>query len=364
MSRSPLLALLAFAPAALVYAALLGLGMHRHAGPFAISGAATALVFGPPLAVAWASPRALRWRRLGWSLLGWSGLLWFALPIYFPGERRDAVAAGVALLGGDRLARAVADGLPTEPVLSSPEVPEAAVAIAPELPPPTPLSDAEIALPYEGEGRRLSVPVVFEHGGRSVEVYMMLDTGATYTTLPPRILDELGVPHGEDAPTITLHTANGEREARVALVDRVWLGDLAIDGVSIATCEPCEGDDTVGLLGLNVAGGFNLTIDADRREVVFTRREDHERHLDIKPHSELDATFTRYPGGRVEVDVRFANLAPRPVLEAVASISCQGHTWRVTLQDIPPGEERRARRRLPEHAPCATYAIRLESARW
>lgn len=355
---------LALAPAAVVYAALLGLGMHRHASPWAISAAATLLVFGPPMAVASASPKNHRTERLGWSLGSWALILWLGLPIYFPGERREAVASGVALLGGDGVGRAVADGLPGEPSLSQPEVPEAAVAVAPDAPPPIPLADTEIALPYEGEGRRLSVPVVFQHDGKSLEVYMMLDTGATYTTLPTRILDELGIPHGDGSPVIRLHTANGERDASVALVDKVWLGDLAIEGVSIATCEPCEGDETVGLLGLNVVGGFNLTIDADRREVIFTRRTGHERHLDIKPHTDLDATFTRYAGGRVEVDVRFQNNSPRPVTEAVAAIACGEDRWRVTLNDISPGEESHTRRKLPEHPACTSYEISLESADW
>lgn len=255
-------------------------------------------------------------------------------------------------------------GLPGEPTLSRPELPEAAVATVPDAPPPAPLSATEIALPYEGEGRRLSVPVVFEHDGKTLEVYMMLDTGATYTTLPSRILDELGIPHGDEAPVIRLHTANGERDARVALADRVWLGDLAIDGVSIATCDPCEGSDTVGLLGLNVAGGFNLTIDADRREVIFLQREAYDRHLDIKPHSELDATFTRYPGGRIEVEVRFENRSRRRVDEAVAAVACGEERWRVTLSDIAPGAEATTQRRLPDHPACPTYAISLESARW
>lgn len=362
----PPLAWLAIAavPTGVVYAALLGLGMHRHGSPFAISALATLLCFGPALAVAAASPRELRPGRLGAAQLAWVAVLWLVVPVYFPGERRDAVATGLALLGSDGMARWIADGLPTEIARSRPEAPEAAVAVAPPVPPPLPLGDAEIALPYEGEGRRLSVPVVFQHGAQTLEVYMMLDTGATYTTLPSRILTELGVPHGKEAPVITLHTANGERDAAVALVDRVWLGDLAIDGVSIATCDPCEGQETVGLLGLNVAGGFNFTIDADRKEVVFLQREGAERHLDVKPHSELDATFTRYPGGRVEVDVRFENRGNRVVKEAVATVSCGSDKWRVTLVDVPPGEERHTQRRLPDHAACTTYELALESADW
>jgi len=355
---------LAALPTAIAYAALLGLGMHRHGGPWAVSAAATALAFGPPLAVATTSAREVRAWRLAMALAAWSLLLWIALPVYFPGERRQAVATGLALLGGDRLAQRVADGLPEESAIATPEVPMAATAEVDPLPAPTPLSSGDIALPYEGEGRRLSVPVVLQVGNRSHEVYMMLDTGATYTTLPRSVLREIGALPNDDSPVIRLHTANGQRDAQVALLDRIWLGDLPTDGVAIATCDPCAGKDTVGLLGLNVSGGFNMTIDADRREVIFSRRTSHNRSLDVKPFTELDAAFTRYPGGRVEVSVRFVNNASRPIAEAVASVGCGGQTWEVPVYDIAPNDEVATKRKLPEHEPCPQYEISLKSADW
>ena len=150
----------------------------------------------------------------------------------------------------------------------------------------------------------------------------------------------------------------------MALLDRIWLGDLPIDGVAIATCEPCAGPDTVGLLGLNVSGGFNMTIDADRREVVFTHRAAHERHLDVKPFTDLNATFSRYPGGRVEVEVRLANNSRRGLSEATAGVKCKDQQWQVGLTDIEPGTEGTARTRLPEHDSCEQYEISLDGARW
>ncbi len=325
------------------------------------------LVFGPPLAIA-ASNRKLRLERLAIGLLVWPALLWLTLPVYFPGERNNAVASGIALIGGgqrwDDMARALADGLPEEPTMAKPELQEAAVMAQEVLPPAPKLTADQIALPYEGQGRRLSVPVVFENGDSLREVYMMLDTGATYTTLSLETLRSLGIEVAPEDRKIKLHTANGERDATVVLVDRVWLGDLAIDGVAIATCEECASSDTVGLLGLNVAGGFNLTIDADRREVVFTTRAAHNRHLDIKQFSDLDASFTRYPGGRIEVEASLLNESDRVIAAAQASIHCGTHTWTVDLLAINPGEVGTARQRLPEHDDCDSYEIALEKAVW
>jgi len=354
-------------PVVLTYAGMLGLGIHRHASPWAISAAATALVFGPPLAVSAAHSKG-RLERLAASLLIWPVALWLCLPVYFAGERNAAVASGIALIGGGKhfnsMAQAIANGLPEEPVLARPELPEAAAMTVEVLPPPAPLAPNQIALPYEGEGRRLSVPVVFEHGNLTREVYMMLDTGATYTTLSAEVLNSLGVSIGADSPSIRLHTANGEREAQVVLLDRIWLGDLAIDGLAIATCEQCASSDSVGLLGLNVASGFNFTIDADRREVIFNARTSHDRKLDIKPFSDLDAAFTRYPGGRIEVEASLRNESVRTIAAAQASVHCGQNTWTLDLLTIPPGEIGYARRRLPEHNGCDSYEIALEKALW
>ncbi|MEN0065609.1 MAG: retropepsin-like aspartic protease [Myxococcota bacterium] len=347
---------------------LIGLGVHRHAEPVLISTSATLLTFLPPVAVALARmERRSLW--LGAALCIWSALLIAVLPLYFPGERRQAVATGLAVAGigsTDKLPNQIAESLPEEPEVASPEVAEAS-PLNVEPPPPVtdvPLSDDQMVLSYEGEGRRMTVPVVFTNARREIEVDMMFDTGATYTTLPLSVLGELGIVPGPDDPVIRLHTANGERQAQLVLLDEVWLGDLRLEGVAIATCDDCASDDTVGLLGLNVAGAFNLAIDADRREVVFTRRQTFDRKLDVKPFSELSATFTRFPGGRVEVQVSLEAVSRRDVLEATAAIGCGDTKWEVDIIDVPSGDVRTVRRRLPRHVPCEAYEISLHEADW
>jgi clan AA aspartic protease (TIGR02281 family) len=365
--RSALAVVIGAVPAAVAYATVLGLGLHRHGEPGAVATSATALVFGPAL-VAVAFSRRARVVRFGAVLTAWSLGVLTAIPVYFPGERTAAFATGVALVGMghmDDVAERIASTMPAEPIVSRPELPEAAALVDLAPPPPaTPLADDQIALPYEGAGRRLSIPVVLEHAGVEQEVWMMLDTGATYTTLSEATLEALGVAVDSDAPMIELHTANGVREARVVLLDRLWLGDLVVEGVAIATCDACASADSVGLLGLNVAGGFNVTIDADRREVVLTDRSSHDRHLDVRPFVELDARLSRFPGGRTEVDVGVSSIAPRPILDAVIGIHCDDQAWSVTVDEIAARGESHARRKLPAHQACERYEVALEGASW
>ena len=278
------------------------------------------------------------------------------------------MVTGLSLVRGgehwDRATRALGESLPPEPALSSPEAPEA-TALVEELPPPAPAFEAhEIPLPFEGEGRRMSIPVVFEHQGEQRETWMMLDTGATYTTLSDDILATLDLVPGPDAPTIHLHTANGERDARVILADRVWLGDLFLDGVAIATCDACSSTDTSGLLGLNVSGNYNMTIDSDRREVVFSQRVDGNRRLDVKPFSEVQAQVSRFPGGRVEVSVALHNHGPREILTSSVAVHCREEQWLVELDPVPSGGVVEERRRLPAHQPCDQYQVSLHHATW
>ena len=140
--------------------------------------------------------------------------------------------------------------------------------------------------------------------------------------------------------------------------------DLALQGVAVATCDNCSSSDTVGLLGLNVAGGFNVQIDADRREVVFSSRKSFDRHLDIKPFTDLGASFQRYPGGRVEVSVRLANVGSVDIGGAQASVRCEEQRWLVEMGSIEPMETVEVQRVLPPHVACDTYEISLDSAHW
>lgn len=352
-------------PVLVAMATLVGLGMHRDAATWAVSASTVLFVVAPP---ALASALVRRHRGYAFAAVAavWGTGVFVSLPIYFPGERADALVTGLSLGSEDlgRVARMFADTLPEEPTLAEPEVPVAETLVVAQAPPPAePLLDHQIALPYEGDGRRMSVEIAIEHGGEDRELQLLLDTGATYTTLPTSLLAELGIRAHEDDPVITLHTAGGEREARIVLVDRLWLGDLPMDGVAIATCDLCASDDTAGLLGLNVTGGYNLNIDADRREVVFSRRKDYSRHLDVKPFVEVGATVTRLPG-QVSVEARLDNNAPRTVSLARASIHCRDETWLVELGPIEAGESATSQRKLPRHEPCERYQVGLHSAEW
>ncbi|MBN2799490.1 MAG: retropepsin-like domain-containing protein [Deltaproteobacteria bacterium] len=271
--------------------------------------------------------------------------------------RRRAVALFGAALAGWSLVLAAALPLLLPPPLASTVLPQPMVTSAL-------WGEHEIPLPYEGDGRRLTLPITFEHRGHQRETWMMLDTGATYTTLPRSALAALGIRLAPDAPTLTLHTANGEREARITLVDRVWIGDLPLDNVAIATCEDCAGDEVEGLLGLNVAGHFNLNIDADAREVLFSARADVDRLLDLRPFTEVSASVRRLGEDQGEAFVEVENRSDRAMGRVDVELSCGEAAWTVPVEAIPPGARGAAHRSLGHHTPCERYRVRPQGARW
>ena len=351
--------LVGFTVSTIMLFTFMGLGLHRHGASWAIASTGTLLVFGPALVIT-----GLRKKNqlmvFGLSSGIWSALLFFSLPVYFPGERNEALVTGAATIG----IQLPETSLPSEPQISSPPIPEAVASVATELVAPTELQDHQIALPYEGQGRRLTVEIAVEHQDKLVEIDMMLDTGATYTTLPRLILATLGIPSSPKNPQIKLQTANGERTAELVLIDKLWLGDLAIEGVAIAICDACASEHTSGLLGLNVTGGYNLTIDADRKEVIFTTRKTYSRHLDIKPFIDIEASISRFQGGRIEVDAAIQNNGIRTIANASVSIACGKQEWLIPFQDIEPEILHETQRTLPKHQECEKYEIGLKSAAW
>lgn len=322
-----------------------------------------------PVAGVWALTGRRR-EGLAIGLLAWPILLLAGLPGYFPGEVSGAISTGMAVFaspGGAEVARSAARlgtalSAPVEATDVGHLPAEAATVPGPECPPPSAVTATDaVALPYEGQGHSLAIPVEFG----DVELQMLFDTGASLTTLDRASLRRIGVAIPSDAPEVTLRTANGERTARLVLIPKVWVGGLLVEGVTVGLCEECAGDRTSGLLGLNVSGQFLVTVDTARKEVVFQVRQGGvERIVDISPWMDVKATATLYPDERVEVAVEAVNNAARDVQSAKVGIRCGEQTFEVTLPAVPAGDRATKSATLPRGTNCDRYRVTLESARW
>lgn len=362
-------ALWVFLVGSLALALFLGAGTLRQAPPMQL-GVSVGLLVGLPMVVMAIALRGGAGGMMGASV--WPLALVIGFPLFFPDERALALHTGVSAL-------LLPMGLAVEPALATRLDTTLPALTAGRVPPPSaePLSQApsaepearqqgdQVALPFEGEGRTLSIPVTVEGpDGREKDVWMLFDTGATLTTLDTATLAAVGVTVPADAPEVTVHTAGGDRSTRLALLERVWVGGLEVDGVTVSVCDACAGEHAVGLLGLNVSGRFLATVDHGQQELLLTAQPGlDDRALDVGHWLELGGTATRWPDGRMEVQVRARNRSERRVTHADIAIACD-RDWVAGLDDIEPGARADTVVSLPAGSRCDNYTVRLVSASW
>ncbi len=378
LSFGELLWVLVGLPVALVaVAAWVGLGVARQGSSVVVAGMAGAMVGLPPLGLALVAGQRGWVGRWGLALAVWSTVLVVVFPTYFPGERAQALGVGTHILASvvgvsppSGLADALDAWLPriegvppvplAEPIAVEAPVPAAASSTVVRSPPP--MGD-EVILPYEGEGTALMVPVAFENGKREVEVAMVFDTGASFTSLNRATLRQLGVSVPSDAPEVVVRTANGERSTPLVLIDRVWLGGFAVEGVTVGVCDECAHEDGRGLLGLNVSGGFLVTVDQESQELRLRPRERPDRTADVKYWVRPAASATAWPDGRIDVTVTLENNATKAISNAVVRVGCD-RAYDVTFASVAPGTAEERTLALRRGTDCQGYTVELKSASW
>ena len=330
----------------------------------------------------------------------WCAAVLIALPAWFPGERAEATERGLRTLAaptGDTSARALA-GLarnfvdlfgehgggatrarppaktspggsppgPADAAQSSAPAPARAARVEPaERRPAAPRRPTTTILPYEGDSTSLRVRVDFDGPVIGEQFEMILDTGATLTTLDHASLSRLGVEVGADAPWIRLRTANGMIDAPLVLLDAVWLGGEPVEWVTVAVCDSCANPPIAGLLGLNVTGRFRVSLDHDRQRVELApRRRAGGSALDVGQWLEVRSRAVRRPTGAVDLALTAANRSARDIEEAVVNLSCGEQTFAIQVDDIPARDERTTEISLPRGTDCSEQSVTVSRGRF
>ena len=176
-----------------------------------------------------------------------------------PGRLQPAVRAGIVLVA----------------LLWSPGQP---VAAAPASSPPI-SSDHPLSRAESEEASLFALPTTHDHIGRVVVAAMVngkgpfrfiVDTGATNSTVSPRLVQELGLqPTG--AASIVLNGITGTAQVSAVTLDRLQAGDLSVDQLvaPVVWAPVMAGAD--GILGAAGLTGRSLTVDFQRNTVRISR---------------------------------------------------------------------------------------------
>ncbi len=93
---------------------------------------------------------------------------------------------------------------------------------------------------------------------------LILDTGASLTSIKPQILINLGIDPWSSRDVRKLSTANGIVDAPVIVLPSLAVGDQAIVNIEIAAINFTEKPDIDGLLGMNFLQNYKFFIDQSK----------------------------------------------------------------------------------------------------
>jgi aspartyl protease family protein len=132
-------------------------------------------------------------------------------------------------------------------------------------PPPAPSGPVEASL-SEGVTRITFAP------GRSINltakingrpVWLLLDTGATRTTISPTALFGLGVTY-RDAPRVEVRGFTGSASAYIVSLESVEVGGARVGPLRVLSHDVQLSGGVVGVLGMDFLNHFRVTIDNAR----------------------------------------------------------------------------------------------------
>ena len=116
----------------------------------------------------------------------------------------------------------------------------------------------------------VNASVMGRRGTRVVQ--MVLDTGASLTTIPYEIAISIGVDPTRSNKKIPIMTASSMEYATLITVPRFTLFEYTLSNVQVVCMDlPTANNDIQGLLGLNVLDEFNVFLGFRQKILEITR---------------------------------------------------------------------------------------------
>lgn len=141
-----------------------------------------------------------------------------------------------------------------------------------------------LAAAYERAARRASAPtsrleIPFDPRTRVIRarafagrhpLQMVVDTGASHTTIPSSVARALGLVRG-DEPRVRVDTAGGTLEAPMVTLDRLRIGPIRVHSLPVVVLDLPGDLAGKGLLGLDVLRRLHVRIDGEGHRLILQR---------------------------------------------------------------------------------------------
>ncbi len=115
---------------------------------------------------------------------------------------------------------------------------------------------------------QILVPVTINYQGRSVSVYLQLDTGATNIIISPAIAQRLGIQPEQTTRGIATIADGSQVSTAIAQAGFVTVGQKTKQGVALHIM-PRSGAEETGLLGMSFLADFPHTIDTKAQVIKW-----------------------------------------------------------------------------------------------
>ncbi len=131
------------------------------------------------------------------------------------------------------------------------------------------------------KGQEGKIVIKFTPGSKHIPVHAVLngkikqsflvDTGASFVTIPTSTIRALGIRINKNAPIINVATAGGVKTAREIILQSITLGRCSVNNIKALVLD-IPGQPNLGLLGLNFLHYFHLEINNKKGVLLLKPR--------------------------------------------------------------------------------------------
>jgi hypothetical protein len=227
-----------------------------------------------------------------------------------------------------------------------------------------------VRVAFEQRGSAIVVPVVLRGQAGEQRVKMLFDTGATLTSVNTATLHRLGQRPRWDDPEVESLTANGRVSRKLAVIEDVTIGGLRVGGgVAVTICDPCASGEVVGLLGLNVARHFKVTVDHEEGQLMLVPKAGPLGHLaDIRHFVKITKPRGVWTGQHLKIQFVLDNRAPRALtrIRVMAEVRVNDQVGRLygSLLQVSARSQAMMTIEGDPGVPGRQFSLKLVQARW